>query len=155
MEMSHILFSEKIHYSNREDEFKTVYSLLENYGFRISEILNLSLESLVEPNKIIIKLAKCKDYFVFSDTEKFKILKFIFSQNFDNKFSINYFEFYRWFVKYHSNDIIAEVGKNAKITHSFRYRQAQNFKDCLKNEKQIQALLRHKSKTTQKYYLKK
>lgn len=140
---------------NREKEFEIIYFMLKNYNFRISEILNLSIASLIPSNTIIVKLSKSSDYYVFHDEGIYNCLFYIFDRNYENKFSLTYDEFKRWFIKHHSQDIITGLGKNAKITHAFRYKNAAIFDNCLKNEKEIQALLRHKSKKTQKYYLKK
>lgn len=138
---------------NRDKEYELIYYLLSVYAFRISEILSMNSSSLVPPNTIIVKLKKCPDYYVFHDKILFGELKFIFDGNFENRFSINYKEIYRWIIKNKSQDILIEGRKRAAVTHSYRYRQARAMKHSLKNEKQIKALLRHRSIKTQNYYL--
>lgn len=139
---------------DRTREFELIFLILKTWNFRISEVLSLNIDSLVSPNKIIVKLSKCKDYFVISDDTLYNFLLELFTTNSCNKFCVEYDEFYRWFLKNKSEYVLDFNQKYKKVTHSFRYTAANNFKQNLKSKSQIQALLRHKSHKTQRYYLK-
>jgi hypothetical protein len=139
---------------NREIEFLTIYKLLKDFNFRIGEVLKLDVNCLIHPNTIIVKIEKSKEYYVFIHEGYYYLLNLIFKNNYNLSFSVTYQEFYRWIKKHHETDIISEANKNSKVTHSFRYKNALNFVNKKMNEKQIQALLKHSSKKSQKYYIK-
>lgn len=139
---------------NRRREFELIFYMLTQYNFRISEVLRLTHNSLVGPSTIIVKLSKCKDYYVFHDLYLYELLDEIFNKNAFGKFSVDYMSFYRWIKTEKPSFVIYNGSRNAHVTHASRYANAQRFADGCRNEKEIQALLRHKSSKTQKYYLK-
>lgn len=135
-------------------QLNTILLIQKRYSFRISEILNLNLESLNDDFTIHVKLSKCTEYTVIRDIEVFELLQKIFSHNFNNSFTVTYKNYYNYLKKYHNELLIKSKTNNAKVTHSFRYRKAQMLKDQNKNEKIIKAELHHQSIKSQKYYLK-
>lgn len=137
---------------NNERLYELIHFILKEFNLRISEVIRLKKSDLVPPNKIIIKLSKCSDYYVICSTPVFEMINSYFEDSGTDHFIINYHNFYRWFLKKYPNEILYSNGKNRKITHSFRYIATTSFTDNLKSEKEIQALLKHRSIKSQKFY---
>lgn len=136
-------------------QFDLIYYLLDRFNFRISEILNLNINSFVAPKHIIFKLSKSKNYFVVSDKDLYSVMFRIFSDLPNHKFSVNYLSVYHWILKKHPESVICSAKKNNKVTHAFRYKNAELFSNCERSEEEIKALLKHNSVKSQKYYIKK
>lgn len=137
-----------------EVQLPLIIYLLDRFNFRISEVLRINKDSLVPPKSIIVKLSKCKDYFVISDKELYSFLHDLFYSHNINGFLFDRFAVYRYIQKFHPNLVIQNKSGNNKVTHSFRYRNTQDFEKHLRSEKEIQALLKHRSIKSQKYYRK-
>lgn len=135
-------------------QLNTVLLIQKRYTFRISEVLNLNIESLSDDFNIHVKLSKCNEYSVIRDEEIHSLLKSIFNHNYNNSFTITYKNYYNYLLKYHNGLIIKSNTDNNKVTHSFRYRKAQKLKASDKDPKIIKASLHHQSVKSQKYYLK-
>jgi hypothetical protein len=156
--MSTVKFTEIFHlptiekFPNRRQEFELIFYLLSTYHFRICEVLSLSISSLVGPHMIIVKLAKCKEYYVIYDYQLFVVLMKLFRENPYNKFSVTYKQFYEWMKSEKPSYCIFTNTGYSHITHSFRYKHTELLQSALKNDYQIKALLRHNSLKSQKYY---
>jgi|WetSurMetagenome_2_1015567.scaffolds.fasta_scaffold530578_1 integrase len=137
---------------NNERLYELVHFMLKEYNLRISEVIRIKKTDLVAPNKIIIKLSKCNNFYVISSTSTYDLLLSYFEDSGINFLLINYHNFYRWFLRKYPNEILKTNSPNRKITHSFRYTATSSFVDNFKSEKEIQALLKHNSIKSQKYY---
>lgn len=150
---STIYINDKTVNLNRNLELECIYYLLKNYQFRISEIMNLSLVNLLHNYKIKVIISKTKDVQIIRDDFLFPLLHKIFSDNKSGTFSVNYYNVLRFIKKNYSNEIIRIKNKRRKITHSYRYREAQTLKDNKQDQKTIASSLRHHSFKSQEYYL--
>lgn len=139
---------------NELGQMNTILLLQKRYNYRISEMLRLTGANLLPDFNISIKLSKCTAYTIIRDEELWILLSEIFSHNYNNGFTVIYKQYYNYLQKYHQNLIIKSKIGNNKVTHSFRYRKAKEFKKALQSDQIIKAQLHHQSKTSQKYYLK-
>lgn len=137
---------------NNERLYELVHFILKEYNLRISEVIRIKKSDLIPPNKIIVKLSKCNDYYVISSTSTYNLLYSYFDDSGMEFLSISYHNFYRWFLRKYPEEILKTNSKNRKITHSFRYTATNSFVENLKSDKEIQALLKHRSIKSQKYY---
>lgn len=136
------------------DQLETVFLFQSRYAFRTAEILRLSKSSLHDDFNICVKLAKCDEYTFIRDEELYNKLYSIFSVNNFESFSITYKDYYRYISKYHKEVIIKNLGRNNKVTHSFRYKSAKKLKELTNDKKIIKAKLHHQSIKSQDYYLR-
>jgi len=135
-------------------QMNTILLIQERYNFRISEVLRLSSNCLMPDFNISVKLSKCTAYSIIRDEEIWNLLSEIFAHNINKSFTIPYKSYYWYLSHYHSNLIIRKKNGNNKVSHSFRYKKAQQLQSNDAPEMLIKAQLHHQSKKSQKYYLK-
>jgi len=135
-------------------ELNLILKLLQVYNFRISEILRLNLCHLLKPDKVIVKLSKCKDYFILRDKTIHDALFSVFTTNQSETWTVSYKRIYAY-IKRNSPEFVMSGGKhNQRVTHSFRYKTAKELKEKFNDDRIIKAGLNHQSLSSQKYYLK-
>lgn len=137
-----------------EKEYLIIYHLQNNFQFRISEILRLNSDCLIHNYKIVLTISKSNEKFILRDEFIYNVLQEIFSFNSNGSFSVNYHRYSRWLKRKHRSDIYILKGRNNKITHAFRYTEAQRLKAIKQDEKTIKAGLHHNSVRSQSYYLR-
>jgi hypothetical protein len=138
-----------------ENQHLIIQYLLSNYGFRISEILNIKKESLLKNFKITIQISKTHENIIIRDKYIWLWLSDFFKNANSSQFTTKYHLYFRWQRLHFPNDKTSPRPKNRAITHYYRVKMANELKDETNNENLIKNALNHKSKRTQKYYLKK
>jgi len=135
-------------------QFELIYLIQSRYNYRISEVLNLSLESLQNDFNVCVRLSKCQEYSYIRDVEIYPQLLELFTITHNNSFTVTYKNYYHYLKRVHPEILIKTAGKNSKVTHSFRYKNARALKSITSNKKIIKAKLHHQSVKSQDYYLK-
>jgi hypothetical protein len=138
-----------------DNQHQIIQYFLSNYGFRISEILNITKESLLKNFKIQITISKTKENIIIRDKYIWLWLSDFYKNSNTNKFTTKYHLYFRWQRLTFPNDKTSPRPKNRAVTHFYRVKIANDLKDETNNENLIKNALNHKSKRTQQYYLKK
>lgn len=135
-----------------DDEICMILYLLDEFSLRISEVLRITPDNIVEKKFIFIKISKSNHYIEINNSFIANQLLEFFNKLPLRAFSVNYQDVYRYINKNRKDLIIRSKGKNRKITHSFRYIKASKMKYLSDYHKKLQASLHHKSIKSQEYY---
>ena len=136
-------------------EFSIILYMLSKFTLRISEILRLEFSQIVEPDLIIIRIAKTNEPYFIYDTDLINNIKSLPYGKRDKVFLTSYKRVYNFILKNYSPEVIRTPNHNRKVTHSYRYKNARRLHQLFKNQDYNKTLLHHKSKESQKYYLNK
>lgn len=141
--------------ASREQEYFLILYILENYQFRISEVLRLTTRDLLQNYKIAFKLSKSKNYEIIRDVELWNLLSKNVPPESETIFSVTYKQIVGYIKRNAQHLILRRDHHSRKITHSPRYKEAQLLKSKGYPPKLIQAALHHDSINSQKYYYNK
>lgn len=129
--------------------------ILCKYSFRISEVLNLHRYDLMKPDVIRFIISKSKHHIIIHDEFLYNHLLITVNKETKKCFSVNYRAVHSFISKNYDFSIIRNLSKNRRITHAFRYHNAERFKAYFNSTETTQNILHHKSQNSQKYYLRK
>ena len=140
---------------NRQAEIEIIHYLLQTYNLRISEVLSIDNKSFISDKFVYIAGKKGSRDYVIRDVVTIQLLTNCLKMNFPNVFTVNYKTIWHYFKRHYSNDIIYLKDHNSKVTHSFRYKNAQLTLNYTQNPRVIQTVLHHNSLKSQTYYIRK
>lgn len=136
----------------RQGSIELVILLLSVYNCRVSEILSCKRSDLFVDRFLIIRAKKHSQDYVVRDREILKSISKL--PKIDSElifFPLTYQVIYNYIKRNYSHLFDKTINKkNEKITHYFRYKNA----EYLNTTDDVQLLLHHKSNSSAKYYNK-
>lgn len=139
---------------NNNLQCELILYILKRYNPRISEILNANKTDIIGEKFLVLTGAKGSDNVIIHDEFLCSSLSKlpIFANG--KIFNSSYNSIHRYIHTYYCDDIMVNSKGNNKVTHSYRYKNAQLFQKSKRVPDEIKSLLHHKSTKSQTYYLK-
>lgn len=131
-----------------------VIMLLDRHGMRVSEVLDIEINDRIKQDLFLVKAKKNGQNFKISIQEWERILNLSNGTKGYLFGSLSRFKIYRVCKKFNIF-VQKEDNINRAVTHSFRHNFAKDIHGKYKDENVTKDMLNHKSKSAQKFYLKK
>lgn len=127
-----------------------IVEILDLYNLRISEVLNLKWSDVIDSKMIYVQASKHSHDTIIRDRQI--VQQIIKLHRIDSTYifkPVTYTQVYTYIKRYLSHRFSKQYDKkNKKITHYFRYKNAQS----LKTKKQVSTMLNHSGQQSARYY---
>jgi integrase len=131
--------------------YKYLIFILQNGGFRVSEVLAIKWSDITSDGRVLVRgLKGSSDRFFFdSFTKSFLLLAR--ASKVDPFAGMNRFQVYRY-CKLHGYMVQKEGRVNVSVTHSFRENYVREMKELTEEKEVLKVALGHKSINSQNFY---
>ena len=134
--------------------YKTIISLQYEHGLRISEVLNLTWDSYLGENRLVLKSSKKSDNRVLWFSDKWQYLALCKVNAINPFLYISRFAVHRFYKK-NGLYVPASASHKGVSTHLFRHHLASKLHSSNVEGDLISDVLRHKNKENKKFYINK